>query len=197
MSIEKILSRIEEEAESAARELIREAEAEGMRLKDLQAEEAEELSKQLEQQVSRKAEEEQRRLIANEQLELRKLLLEKKREILDEMYDLATERISSLGEKDYLDLIREMILRRSISGGEEIIVPKAQKKLFEGDFLDSLNKEWKGGGRFTIAEEPGDFSWGVVLREGKRVVNLSLGVLMDLLRDRIEAEIAPVLFPSV
>ena len=88
----------------------------------------------------------------------------------------------------------EMIRERAISGNEEIVVAEKQEKLFDGSFLERLNKDNKRGKGFSLAKDRGEFSWGVVLREGRRTVDLTLDVLMDQLRERIEPDIAPRLF---
>ena len=196
MSIENILERIKEKADFAAEELVRKAEEEAERIRDACEAEGEDLRVKLEQRAHKKAGEEERRLIVNEQLELRKQLLEKKREILDEMYEQAKKEMEKLGDEDYLDLMKGMILGSAISGNEEIVVAREQRKLYSDAFLGVLNKENKLGKGFTLAKDPGDFSWGVVLREGRRIVDLTLGVLMEQLRERIESEIAPMLFSN-
>ena len=194
MSIENILERIKEEAGSAAGEILTEAEEEAERIRSSYEAEGDELKLKLEQRAGDRAAEEKRRLIVNEELELRKQLLRRKREILDELYREAKAELEGLGEEDYLDLVKGMILRGAISGNEEIIVPKEQTNLFGEAFLDDLNGENKLGKGFKLAKEPGDFTWGVVLRERKRIVDLTLGVLVEQLRERIEPEIAPMLF---
>jgi V/A-type H+-transporting ATPase subunit E len=194
MSIENILERIREEAGSAAGELVARAEEEAERIRGSYEAEGADLKVKLEQRAEKKAVEEKRRLIVNEQLELRKQLLRKKREILDELYERAKGEMERLGEEDYLDLMKEMILRGAISGNEEIVVAKQQRNLYGDDFLDALNRENKLGKGFKLAKDSGDFPWGVVLREGARIVDLTLGVLVEQLRERIESEIAPMLF---
>ena len=183
MSIENILERIKEEADSVARDLVRKAEEEGERIRGSYEAEGENLKIELEQRAHKKAGEEESRLIVNEQLELRKQLLERKHEILEEMYEQAKREMEKLGDKDYLDLMKEMILGRAISGNEEIIIAREQTKLFGDAFIDALNKESRSGKGFKLAEDPGDFSWGIVLREGQRTVDLTLGVLMEQLRE--------------
>ncbi len=173
---------------------MRRAEEEAKRILESYEADGEHLEGELERRAHKRAEEEKRRLIVNEQLELRKQLLEKKREILDELYEQAKSDIRGLGTEEYLGLMKEMILESAISGNEEIIVAKEQRKLFDGSFLDALNGENRKGKGFTLSEEPGDFSWGVVLKEGRRVIDLTLGVLMEQLRERIESEIAPMIF---
>ncbi len=194
MSIENILERIKGEADSAAGELLSKAEMEAKRIRGTYEADGNELKEKLEQRAGDKAVEEKRRLIVNEELELRKQLLRKKREILDELYEEAKGELERLGDEDYLDLMKEMILRGAISGNEEIIVAKDQEKLFGDSFLEALNRENKLGKGFKLAKDSGDFAWGVVLREGQRIVDLTLGVLVEQLRERIESEIAPMLF---
>ncbi len=194
MSIENILERIKEEAGSAASELVGRAEEEAERIRGSYEAEGAELKEKLEQRAGDRALEEKRRLIVNEELELRKQLLRKKREILDELYEQAKDEMEKLGEEDYLDLMKEMILRGAISGNEEIVVAKEQRNLYGDAFFKTLNGKNKLGKGFKLAEDAGDFSWGVILREGQRTVDLTLGVLVEQLRERIESEIAPIIF---
>ena len=195
MAIENILKRIEEETAAAVSKIVSEAESEAEKIrKDLTAE-AGELKVRLEQRARTKAEEEQRRLLVNEKLQLRKEFLERKREILDLLYAEAQKRIESLEMDQYLELMKMMILKRAISFEEEIVVPEDQREIFSKAFLDSLNKAAGVKKRtFSISDDTGDFSWGVILREGRRRVDLTLDVLIAQLRYRIEPDIAAVLF---
>lgn len=195
MSIENILERIGEEAESAARRIMDEAQADADRIGMEYSEKAAAIKEELGARAEKKAREEERRLIVNEQLELRKKLLAKKREILDELYDGARKRIEALTGDEYLDLLKTLILQNAVSGREEIIVSPEHENFFTSGFISSLNREYPGGGNFTLSEEPGDFAWGVVLKEGRRVVDLSLGVLFEQLKEKIEPEVASILFP--
>jgi V/A-type H+-transporting ATPase subunit E len=195
MSIENILKRIEEETAAAVDEIISEAESEAGNIREDYAAQAGELKEKLERRARARAEEEARRLLVNEELQLRKVLLEKKWEILDNLYAEAAKRIESLEKDEYLEFLRKMIIRRATSFEEEIVVPEGQREIFGKAFLDSLNKSVRDKeGTFHVSDEPGDFSWGVVLREGKRRVDLTLEVLITQLRYRIEPNIAAVLF---
>lgn len=195
MSIENILKRIEEEAEAAVGLIIGEAETEAEKIRKEFAVQADELKEKLEQRARIRAEEEERRLLVNEELRLRKQLLEKKREILDALYVEAVNRIASLETGEYLDLMKKLIMKNATSFGEEIIVPEDQRKIFGKEFIDSLNQSVRGKkGTFSISDDPGDFSWGVILEERKRRVDLTLDVLIAQLRDRIESDISAALF---
>lgn len=196
MAIDDILRRIDEEAEGAVREKIAEAERMAAAVRDEYAEKAERLTADLSLRAELHAREEERRLIVNEKLEIRKGLLAKKREILSTLYEHALSRIGELPRERYRKVVASLIVGRAVSGGEEIVVPPGHRDLFTDQFLAELNHAYPGGGAFTIAAEPGDFEWGVVLREGKRVVDLTLGVLFEQLCERIEPSIAAVMFPA-
>ncbi len=196
MSIEKIYERIESQAAASADDIIREAGEQAARIRGEYARRSAELGESLRAYAGKKAGEAGRRLIVSEQLELKKALLAKKREILARIYDDARKRIEGLGDEESAGIIREMILENAVSGREEIVVSGRQSRIFDGKFLDSLNSGFKGGGAFTLAGEKGRFSWGVVLREGKRVVDLSLDVVFEQLREKAEPRIAALLFPE-
>jgi vacuolar-type H+-ATPase subunit E/Vma4 len=125
---------------------------------------------------------------------LRKAELVHKREILTRLYNEARENINSLSGDDYLDLLSALIISRSISGTEEIVPAAGQTAKFSPDFLAKLNSGYPGGGKFTVAAEEGSFDWGVVLKEGRRTIDLSLGTVFDQVIDRIEPEVSSILF---
>ncbi len=194
MSIEKILSKIDEDSRAAVEAALERAGEDAAALSARYASRAEELGAGLKSRAGKKAAEEKRRLIVSEQLELRKAELVGKRGILSKLYDDARKNIASLSGDDYLALIRLLIVSRAISGSEEIVPAAGQTALLSSDFLSKLNGENPGGGKFTIAADEGTFEWGVVLREGRRTVDLSLGTVFDQVMDRIEPEVAAILF---
>ncbi len=194
MSIENILDRIGTEAEESAREITTRATAEAGAIAREHAKKAEKLKAELDGKALVRAIEEEKRLIVSEQLELRKTLLAKKREILDQLYMKAADRLESISGGDFQQLMQELIVAGAISGTEEIVVASKQEKYFTPEFIDKLNRAYPGTGSFTVADVTGDFFWGVVLREGKRVVDLSLDVLFEQLKEKVESEIAGALF---
>ncbi|MDZ7860975.1 MAG: V-type ATP synthase subunit E family protein [Candidatus Krumholzibacteriota bacterium] len=196
MSIENIINTIDKEAESEAGRIITEAEEKADKIREEYSDRAKALSAKLKKESENKADEQYRRLIVNEQLELRKSLLSKKHEILEALYREAEKKIKEIPRKEYIEFMKELILKRTLSGSEEIIVSKEQRDLFDGDFIDSLNRAFPGGGNFTLSDSEADYSWGVVLKEDKRVIDLSIGVLFDQIAERVESQVAALLFPE-
>jgi V/A-type H+-transporting ATPase subunit E len=194
MSIEKILSKIDEDSQAAVEEALARAGEDAEGLAARYARRADELEASLRARAEKKAAEEKRRLLVSEQLELRKANLVKRREILSKLYDEAREKIAALSGEDYLSLVRALVISRSVSGAEEIVPAAGQGALFSSGFLAKLNGEYPGGGEFTVASEEGDYDWGVVLREGRRTVDLSLGTVFEQVIGRIEPEVSAILF---
>ncbi len=196
MAIKDILERIERETETAVSEILDRAGAEADRVRSDYTARADGLRRELEERGRKKALEEQRRLIVNEQLELRKTVLAKKREILDEVYEEAKRMVESLSGGELLEQVKLLILKKSVTGRETIVVAQGRESLFPDSFIGELNAAYPGGGGFTLGGEPGDFSWGVVLREGRMVVDLTLDVIFEQLKEAVEPRVAKVLFPE-
>jgi V/A-type H+-transporting ATPase subunit E len=194
MSIENILKRIDEETESAVRAIIDKAEEEASHIERDYEARASALGERLELRARKRVEEEERRIIVNEQLELRKSVLARKRQILEELYGEARKKLEEISGDEYLDLLRSLIIKKAVTGREELVVPEKHREYFTPEYIASVNKLLPGGGSLSVSPGAGDFSWGVVLREGRRVVDLTLDVLFKQLQDKVESKVAAILF---
>lgn len=194
MSIERILGKIDEDSAEAVRRVIEEAEAEARRIAGRYEAAAAKLRSELEELAGRKAADEKRRLIVAEELELRKAALVKKREILSDLYDEAKGTIGALSGGEYLDLLVSLVAARAVSGREEIVPAAGQRGLLDNAFLAKLGASFEGDARFSVARDEGTFTWGVVLREGKRTVDLSLETLFKQVGERLEPDVSAILF---
>jgi V/A-type H+-transporting ATPase subunit E len=196
MAIDDILKRIDEETGTAIQNKLDEARRKAEVVEGEYAVRAETLEAELRLRAEKRSREEERRLIVSEQLEIRKALLARKRKVLEALYEKALRLIEELPRDRYRSIVKSLVIGRAISGAEEILVASRHRDLFGDTFLAELNESYPGGGTFTIAAEAGDFGWGVVLREGRRVVDLTLEALFEQLCERIEPEIAAVMFPT-
>ncbi|MBU8920589.1 MAG: V-type ATP synthase subunit E [Bacteroidales bacterium] len=194
MPIEKIFDRINTEAEVAAGELLARAGEEGAAVRKEFAGRASRLDEELKAYAEKKAGEEEKHLIVSEQLELRKSILARKREILDSVYAEAKKKIGALSPEESREILKNMILGSAVSGKEEIVVAPSQVGIFDDGFMRELRDGFRGEGSFELSDDKGDFAWGVVLREGRRAVDLSLAVVFEQLREKIEPRIAATLF---
>lgn len=196
MSIENIIQRIEDETGGAVAEILEKAEAQAAAIAADFSRTTVRMREELDGKARARAADEEKRLIVGEQLELGKSFLERKRQVLDEVCRMARNRIEALPAAEYRELVRGLILRNAVTGSEEIVVPARQRDLFTPEFIESLNGARGGGAAFSVAGPSDDFGWGVILREGQRRVDLTLEVVFEQMRERIESAIATVLFPE-
>ncbi|MFO7915564.1 MAG: V-type ATP synthase subunit E family protein [Candidatus Krumholzibacteriales bacterium] len=193
MAIEDILSRIERENREKVSSIIGKAESKADEIKEDYSRKADKLRGELDEKFRRKADEHRRQIVVSERLDLRKKLLSEKRDILEEFYGKARDKISSMSGEEYAGFIRKLILKRAVTGKEEIVIPAAHRDIFTGEFVSSLNDEF-GGGSFSVSPGEGDLTWGVILRQKDRLIDLSLESFLRELIDRTEPEAARILF---
>lgn len=196
MSIENIIQRIEDETSAAVADILKKAEARAAEIAEEYSHEVDRRRSALMDTARLRAADEEKRLIVGEQLELGKSFLERKRSVLDDVCRMARSRIEALPANEYRELLRGLILRNAVTGREELVVPARQRELFTKEFMASLNEGRGGAAAFSVAETSEEFEWGVVLREGRRRTDLTLEVVFEQLRERIESAVAAVLFPE-
>jgi vacuolar-type H+-ATPase subunit E/Vma4 len=193
MAIENIIKKIERDNREKVEGITGEAESKAEEIRADYRKQGEELKEELDEKFRRKADEHRRQIIVSEQLELRKKMLGVKREILEEFYEQARNKIEELSGEEYAAFIKKLILSRAVTGREEILIPEGHKEIFDDAFIDSLNGEF-GEGSFRVSPAEGDFSWGFRLREKDRLVDLSLDSFFREVIEDLEPEVAAILF---
>lgn len=199
MSIEKILAKIKDDARKEADEIKGRAEAKASRIIEDAKQQASDTKKQLIDEGKEEASRYKERQISMAALDFRKKVLEEKQKAIDLAFEKAMERLVSLKDQNYLELLEELVFESAEVGDEELILsPDDQKKLYQG-FIESLNVKLNSSGKkgeLKIAGETRDISGGVILRRGKVEINSSFESLIDSLRDELEAEVSKLLLSA-
>ena len=191
MSIEKITSKIEQDAKTKADEIIGEAKKQAWDIvkeankkaekiiADAEKEGAETRDKQV---VSRKA-------VAV--IDGKNVTLAKKQELIEECFGAAIEKVAEAPAEKYMDFLVSLVKAQGLSGGE-IILARKDAALGE-DLLKRLKAELPSG-KFTISEEQRDLRGGLLIRDGSTYYNASIEALSEDMRDDMTAEVAGMLF---
>lgn len=123
------------------------------------------------------------------ELDARKLMLAKKTELLDRVFDRATEKLVGLDRETARRLLLGML--GAAEDGDVITLGARQQGCLDKDDIERFAAE--RGISLTLSKTPGNFD-GMVL-SGKGVdKNLTYGVEISLLRESIETEIAKEIF---
>ncbi len=195
MAFDDILQKIQADGSQAAAAVQAEGAAAATRIRERGEREAEESRAALRRRAERRAKEHRDRLVTLAQLEHRKAVLAEKQRSIGDAFAEAEARLRDLPREDAWNLLHRVIVAGAETGREEVVVGHAQAGLIDDAFLARVNRTLGDRGHLTLAAEPGDFSHGVVLREGRKDINLRLAVLMAEAREQFVHHIAQQLFP--
>lgn len=191
--LEKIIQAIEAEAEARAKVILDQArsDAEGiLNEAQIQADKAcaEILSKsEMDlKSVSSRAE-------SGAILQERKLILDAKQKLIGNILTKAEDRLRSLPDAQYFDIILKIVKRHAHKASGKIMFSPADQRRLPTDFSIALTGVLAGntGAKLTIAEETADINGGFILVYGDIEENCSFEALFSAaqeeLRDKVNA----------
>ncbi|MGI6150903.1 MAG: V-type ATP synthase subunit E [Christensenellales bacterium] len=199
MSTEKILLKIRQEAEAEAAAILAAAKEKAEQSAEAILEAARERADAIEKAAVAEAEEIQRRKMLMTGLEMRKNTLRRKREVLDEAFDLAQKRLGELPQDRYEALITKLVLGAAETGTETLLVAQGDRARFESGLLDKLNARLAEAGKqagLTLSPTGANIQGGVIIEGKKADVNASFEALIGYVRESAEREVAAILFGS-
>lgn len=121
-------------------------------------------------------------------LESRRVLLEARQTLIDEVIAEATRQLSELDAAEKKDLYVRMIQATGASGGA--VTTNAADQALMQEVVAVLGKSWE------LSGEPGTFSGGLILSRGRIEENLTFDLLVRNLRPQLAALAAGILFPD-
>lgn len=149
--------------------------------------------KETESLAAAAAEDKKARVLATARMDVSKQNLQMRKDLLDEVFAKAAEAIKNMNDADYIKLMEKLLIAAVETGDEKIVTGKNDGRL-GADFLNNINKQLGGKGSLGIAEEKADIQGGFILRSGKTKINASLEVLLNMVREELETELAKELF---
>ena len=195
MAVDDILKKIKADAEEAARKIV----AEGQAAADVVTSEARERTgvqkKELRARAEQRAQEERNRITTLARLAARRELLEEKQALIDRVFDEAGERIAAMKQAEYREFIGGFLKNTVESGDEEVLIGEGERRLDQA-FLDSVSKELGLGAGLKLASERRPISGGFILRRGRVETNCALSTILRDAREKLETEVAAILFGS-
>ncbi len=204
MSIEKITSTILDEAKEAERAAIEEAQAKC----DQIIEEAREKAKEKSAALIKKGHEEKERIILRREsvaaIDSKKVLLEKKQEVIKECFDESIKRITNLPREEYINYLVQVGINSQMYGGlltfnekeRTTIAPEVIKRLNEA--TEEMREEKYGdfpySERFELNEKSEPITGGFWIRYRLTYADNTVGTQVDFARVNMAAEVSRMLF---
>lgn len=194
------------ETEQVIEKILSEGRVEAEKIKsqadERQANEKAELDEQLkeykqktEELAKKAAEDKKSHMLAGARMDIAKQHLAEKRKLLQEVFDKARQELANMPDEQYQGLMKKLMTQAVETGDEEVIVDKNEKRI-DHDFIKQLNRELGPGyhGNLRLSDERQDIGGGFILRRAKIRNNVSLAVLLDQAKNRLEIDLAKELF---
>ena len=199
MGAEAILEKIRQNAEEEAAALRRQGEERAAAAAEKIRAEAAADAEALLESARRSAEELSRREDLMTGLEARKNALAARRDVVDEAFSEAHRMLLALPAERWEALISRLVLEASETGEEVLEVPASDREKYENGLLERLNaaqERSRRKGKLTMAGAPGKMEGGFRLVGPVYDVDCSFEMLLSLVREENEREIARLLYPE-
>ncbi|NJE26226.1 V-type ATP synthase subunit E [Thermococcus sp. MV5] len=196
-----IIEEINREAEQKIKYILEEAEHKADEIKK----EAERRAKAKADWIIRKAqtqaELEKQRIIANARLEVRRKKLALQEELIKEVIDSIKERLASIPEEEYLEVLKGLIVEGIQELGEEKVVLSSNERTLS--LIEEHLEEIKGIVKEKIGKDveislgdPLETLGGVIIQNSTKTIRIdnTFETRMERLQSELRAKIAKILF---
>ncbi|NLZ91748.1 MAG: hypothetical protein GX918_07495 [Clostridiales bacterium] len=190
--MERIRESILAEARTQAEAIIKEAEDSVKEMEGQAEKRAEGLTKNRLERAKVEAQEAQKRMLSMAELELKKQSLEAKQSIIDQAFDKALVKLNKLPDEKYAAMIVSVLGSVGLAGGEELIVPLKDRERFQKGLLKRIND--KLGFELKLSDEDRGIQGGFIVKVDGVEINNSFETLLRMEREKVESEIADILF---
>lgn len=193
MSLADIKSKIEADAMNEAEEILGQFRAQADGILSEAKQESEKIDQKLQERIRYEENEVRKRKAIVADLEVRKLILGARRELIDLTFSKALDVLSSMPKKKYVAFMTKLLESPEVSGDEEVFLCRGEK-LLDGEWLDEVNVRRKSNLILSQERIPG--TGGFVLRKGRIDINCTWDVLLGWIKKDLEAEVVERLFPN-
>jgi V/A-type H+-transporting ATPase subunit E len=191
MSIEKIASKIANDAKAVAKENIDAAKKKAWDVVDEANKKAAALIEKAKKNGIDAREKQVVRRKAVASIDGRNVILAKKQELINECFNDAIEKVVSGDRDKYVDFLVSIVKAQGLSKGTISLSESDQE--IAAKLSEKLSKEIPGSA-FEIAAEPVNIKGGLICRAGTTSYNASIEAIAEDIRGDIGAEVAEVLF---
>lgn len=195
--VEKIKEKILQDAEVKANEILEKARLQAKETVEKANLRAAQRVKEISQKSAHDVTEKKRIITSIVELEMRKDVLAAKQQSIDEVFDKVLERMNSLDNSKYEQIIFDMLMATVETGEEEVVMSENRKKALSADFIGKVNKALEAAGKkgsIKISDETRNISGGFILKSQGVEINNSFEAVIRLYRDEIEPKVAEIFF---
>ena len=191
MALADIRKKIEGEAAAKAESILAEAQRQADELSRQAEDEIAAVAARYDKSLADETPEIKRRATIVANLDVARLMLGAKRELMDRALDGSLDVLASIDEKQYGSFMEKLLDKAAVTGEEELLVGP-EEKVLNAAWLDKYNAA--RGKKITMSSEHPAIRGGFILRRGKISENCSFETLVRWLRDDLESDLTARLF---
>lgn len=192
--LEKMLSRIREEAAQAREEKLSAAKAEADAILAAAQREAEESCRRITQRADEQEKDLLSRAVSAAELTRRKALLSAKQEIIGSVTEKVYRSILDLGDEEYFASMAKLAVKHAQNGSGVMHFSEKDLARLPADFEAKLADTLGEGKSLSVSREARPIDGGFILTYGSVEENCSLRALFEADKEAIQDEIRYVLF---
>ncbi len=191
MALADIKKRIETDAKKEAEEILEKAKKQAEEIRKTSEEEKRKLQEEYDKKLETEKPEifERRKIVAR--LDVQKMKLGAKRTLIDQVFDAALRKLQEM-ETDEYGKFMKTLLKEAAEEGKGVVVPGRHDKVINTDWIREFNEE--NGTETELSEERLPYKGGFIYRKGDIDINCTFTMLLDSLREDLEAGIVKSLF---
>lgn len=191
---EAIVARILDDARQEAEAITDEAEARVREMQSRQQAQAEAAIAAFGENIEARSQEIRARYISVGKLDMRKKMLAAKQGLIDEAFREALSSVTRMPNDRYKALLEKLVLASAGDADEEIVFGENDPHNLGEVFVKEMNAKLSGKGRLSLGKPSPEFESGFILRRGGRETNCTMDAVLKSLRERIEPQVAALLF---
>jgi V/A-type H+-transporting ATPase subunit E len=192
MSIDNITDKILAEANEQSKLVIDEAEDKSKTIIVKAREKRAEILKDYEDRAGEDAKLLKSRRISVAELEVRKIRLGAKQDLISRCFEKALDQLANMEEGKYIDFLFNKILALEVEGGELLLNSKDRKNIGES-LVKKINDSGRSG-KVTLSPDTIEGRGGFVLRRGSVEINSSLETMVNGVKEAVSPDVITALF---
>ena len=196
-NIKKIIERIDADAQAQIEKINADADLACQEIREQYEKTAEEQCGKIIEDGEKDAALRAERIESAAQLDAKKYTLGVKQNVIAKLFDKAVDRLVTLPENYYVELLAQLARRASDRGDEEVILSPKDREAFGKAVIKRANELLLADGKsanLKLSDTTRDIKGGLVISRGKVEVNCAADVLVGSYKNELTAEIAKILF---
>ena len=192
--IEKIIQRIESEAQAEIDRTLADAREKAAAIADTYRKQAEAEARELGAKNEKAAAEREERLVSSAQMEARKVQLAAKQDMVERAYALALDKLCAMPEEQYVAVLADLLVKASSNGREEAVFSKEDRGRVGEKAVVKANA--LSGKQLRLSAETQPIRGGFILKDKNVEVNCAFETLVRLQKAETAGVVVKTLFPE-